>query len=60
MSTLLELLGLAALVVGVFILLGTSFGLVVLGAVLFLYAQTIDDARIAKASKLSLPRIRRS
>ena len=47
MSTVLEVAGLAVLAVGVFFLVGVGLALVVCGAAAFLYAQTLDDKRMA-------------
>ena len=56
MSTVLEVGGLAALVVGVFLLLGTPYGLVVLGVALFLYAQTVDDDDLITIARRHWPK----
>ena len=52
MSTVLEVAGLAALAVGAFFLVGLGLGLVVCGAAAFLYAQTLDDKRLAAQVKV--------
>lgn len=57
MSTLLEVAGLAALSVGAFLLLSTGLALVVTGAAVFLYAQSVDDSR-AKSIVASLKSLR--